>query len=63
MSCPPVSISSRRRRLEQGRYRSHDISPQLAASFRVGDSLRPYGVYLATLRNHGHADTHTLIVA
>ncbi len=39
-----------------------NISPQLAASFRIGDSLRAYGVYLATLRNHGHADTHTLIV-
>ncbi len=39
-----------------------NISPQLAASFRVGDSLRPYGAYIATLRNHGRADTHTLIV-
>jgi hypothetical protein len=37
-----------------------NISPQLAASFRVGDSLRPYGVYQATFRNHGQADTHSL---
>ncbi len=39
-----------------------NISPQLAASLRVGESLRPYGVYLATFRNHGQADTLTLIV-
>jgi hypothetical protein len=37
-----------------------NVSPQLAASFRVGDSLRPYGVYQATFRNHGQANTHTL---
>jgi hypothetical protein len=37
-----------------------NISPQLAASLRVGDSLRPYGVYQATFRNHGQADTHSL---
>jgi hypothetical protein len=39
-----------------------NISPQLAASLRIGDSLRPYGVYQATFRNHGQADTHTLTV-
>jgi len=37
-----------------------NISPQLAASFRIGDGLRPYGVYEPTFRNHGEADTHTL---
>jgi len=37
-----------------------NISPLLAASFRVGDGLRPYGVYQATFRNHGQANTHTL---
>jgi len=39
-----------------------NISPQLAASFRVGDSVRPYGVYQATFRNHGQGDTHTLTI-
>ncbi len=39
-----------------------NVSPQLALSLRIGDSLRPYGAYIATLRNHGRADTHTLIV-
>lgn len=39
-----------------------NISPQFAASLRVGDSLRPYGVYQAVFRNHGQADTHTLTI-
>ena len=39
-----------------------NISPQLAASLRISDNLRPYGIYQATFRNHGQADTHALTI-
>lgn len=40
--------------------RSTDVSPYLAASTVIGEHVKPYAAYRATLRSGGLQDTHTL---
>ncbi len=41
---------------------STNVSPFVAASTTVGQSVKPYAAYTATIRNHDKADTHAVIL-
>ena len=40
-----------------------NISPSVAVSTKVGESLQPWAGYTATIRDHGARDTHSVILA